>query len=112
MTTTKHPDLNKSTQTIPDDLTILITHPVIILHLFDGAVRPQRTKHNTEFYVRIQFNSEKYLDSHSIDAYDYKPVWNRQYLIKNYDFPTIKINLFNKSKGLRDKSLGEGKLFL
>jgi len=32
---------------LPDDLTILITHPVLLVHLFDGILKQQRTRHNT-----------------------------------------------------------------
>ena len=110
LTTTQHPDLNKFTQTLSDDLTVLITHPVLLLHLLDGIIRPQRTRHNTEFYVKIHVNSDSFIESNSIDSQDYKPLWNRQFLLKNYDFPSLRIELVNKSKGLRDKIMGEGKL--
>jgi hypothetical protein len=60
--------------------------------------------------VRIHKNSESFIDSQSIDSQDYKPEWDRQFLVKGYDFPSLKVELMNKSKGLRDKVLGEGRL--
>ena len=36
-------------------------------------------------------------------------VWNQPFLLKDYDFPFIFVQLMHKTKGLRDYALGGGK---
>ncbi len=67
MTLTKHPDRNKQTQTLPDDLSILTLQPVLLLHLFDGNIKPQRNRHCTDYYVQIYKNNDNSVSSQSVN---------------------------------------------
>ena len=53
---TKHVNNNKATQTLPEDLCILTLHPVIMVTLIDGNIKPQRNRHNQQHYVTIKIN--------------------------------------------------------
>jgi len=53
---TKHPNLNKASQTLAEDLCILTLHPVVLVTLIDGNIKPQRNRHSLQFYVTIKVN--------------------------------------------------------
>jgi hypothetical protein len=53
---TKHPNNNKQTQTLSEDLCVLTLHPVMMVTLIDGNIKPQRTRHSNQYFVRIQVN--------------------------------------------------------
>jgi hypothetical protein len=54
--------------------------------------------------VQICKNIDNSVSSQAVNSLE--PVWNRKFLLKDYDFPFLKINLMNKSKGLRDQIIG------
>lgn len=56
LTTTKHLVLSKCIQTIPEDLSILTTRPVIMVTVVDGKIKPQRNRHCINFYVKLNYN--------------------------------------------------------
>jgi hypothetical protein len=87
-----------------------MAHPVILIYLIDGNIKPLRIRHNIDFYVRIHKNGQEWVDSDGVVGL--RPVWQRQYLIRDYDFPFLNVELMNKSKGLRDRAIGEGRLLL
>lgn len=60
---TKHVDCNKYTQTLSEDLCILTLHPVIMVTLIDASIKPQRTRHSLQHYVKIKINEENSVDS-------------------------------------------------
>lgn len=62
-TVTKHQNLNKATQTLSEDLCVLTLHPVIMVTLIDGNIKPIRTRHSQQHYVRIKVNEESQVDS-------------------------------------------------
>jgi hypothetical protein len=53
---TRHFNPHKQTQTLPEDLCILTLHPVILLTLIDGNIKPQRNRHSVQYFVRIRVN--------------------------------------------------------
>lgn len=57
--TTKHSNNNKQTQTLSEDLCILTLHPVIMVTLIDGNIKPQRNRHSLQHYVKIRVNDER-----------------------------------------------------
>ena len=76
--------------------------------VIDGKIKPQRNRHRLDFYVRIHYNQEQFIDTpidHSLE-----PIWEQGYLLKGYDFPFFFLDLMNQSKGLRDYSIGRGRL--
>ena len=75
--------------------------------LIDGNIKPQRNRHSTQFYVRIKVNEEGMVDSGVKEGLE--PIWNQPFLLKDYDFPFLRVQLMHKSKGLRDYSVGEGR---
>jgi hypothetical protein len=86
---------------------VLTLHPVILVTLIDANIKPQRNRHSQNFYVKILINSDKSANSTVKECLE--PVWNQQFLLKDYDFPFIKVDLMHKSKGLKDNKLGGGK---
>jgi hypothetical protein len=104
---TKHLNLNKCTQTLSEDLCILTLHPVIMVTLIDASIKPQRTRHSLQHYVRIRINEDNLVNSTAKEGLEL--VWNQPFLLKDYDFPFICVNLMHKSKGLRDYALGGGR---
>jgi hypothetical protein len=87
---------------------VLTLHPVILLTLIDGNIKPQRTRHSSQYYVRIKVNEE--IQTESTMRESLEPVWNEPFLLKDYDFPFINVSLIHKSKGLRDYAIGMGRL--
>jgi hypothetical protein len=106
-TLTKHANNNKHTQTLSEDLCILTLHPVIMVTLIDGNIKPQRTRQSLQFFVKIRINEDGNVDSTVKESLE--PQWNEPFLLKDYDFPFIHVLLMHKSKGLRDYSIGGGK---
>ena len=106
-TPTKHINLNKHTQTLSEDLCILTLHPVIMVTLIDANIKPHRTRHSQQHYVKIKINDDSLVDSVVKEGLDL--VWNQPFLLKDYDFPFINVQLMHKTKGLRDYALGGGK---
>ena len=60
---TKHPNRNKAIQTIPEDLSIICVRPIIKITVIDGKIKPQRNRHRLDFYVRIHYNQEQFIDT-------------------------------------------------
>jgi hypothetical protein len=87
---------------------VLTLHPVVLLTLIDGNIKPQRNRHSLQYYVRIRINEESNAESEVREGNE--PVWNEPFLLKDYDFPFIQVSLMHKSKGLRDYPIGAGKL--
>ena len=56
LTLTRHPPTNKCTQTVPEDLSIISIRPVIKLTVIDGTIKPQRSRHCCNFYVKLTYN--------------------------------------------------------
>jgi hypothetical protein len=48
-------------QTVPEDLSVVVTQPVIKLSVIDGNIKPQRNRHNVHFYVKMLYNREEKL---------------------------------------------------
>ena len=82
-------------------------HPVILVTLIDANVKMQRNRHSLQHYVRIKINEESLVDSTVKEGLDI--IWNQPFLLKDYDFPFIFVQLMHKTKGLRDYALGGGK---
>ena len=55
---TKHPNIHKAMQTIPEDLSVVSIKPIIKLTVIDGRFKPQRNRHRIDFYVRLNYNQE------------------------------------------------------
>lgn len=88
LTLTKHPNLNKAIQTVPDDLSVLTVRPIIKLTVIDGTIKPQQTRHNTNFYVKVNYNLTENLNLRTrVSQKSFEPVWNEDFLLLGYTFP-------------------------
>lgn len=107
----KHPNLNKAIQTIPQDLSIMTVRPVIMLTVVDGNIKPQRSRHCLNFYVNINYDFEnKLFLSSKLSMNSLQPVWNDPFLIYGYKFPFFTLDVMSQSKGLKDYSIGDGRI--
>lgn len=121
LTVTKHPNLNKAIQTVPEDLSIMSVRPVIKLTIIDGRFKPRRNRHRIDFYVKLNYNMELALSMSTLVKHmnanpnkddihhTLEVVWNQEFLISGYSFPFFSLDVMNKTKGLRDLSIAAGK---